>query len=82
MENSDDIKYDNISRYRSRERMWLQLELFLWVFIGFIISGRFWVDIFRYLGPKVSLGDIISERYLEVLIGLLVMVFPLIFQIV
>lgn len=84
MENSDNVKQVSIDERRPNrlgEKIWLQMEILLWIFIGFVISGRFWMDTFQYLGD-VSIAEILSKRYFDVLFGLLAVAFPIIFQLI
>lgn len=66
-----------------RPRQRRMSELLLWYTAAFIFSARFWLDL-RYLNPgigvsNVDLSDILQNRYLDLLVGVLVGFFPLLF---
>ena len=57
----------------------IKSEFFLWVIAACIISGRFLVSLSFYgLSPKALL-EVVNFYYFDILIGVTIMVFPLLF---
>jgi hypothetical protein len=59
------------------------LELSLWMLLAIVLSGRFWLDVFSYgVSGRASLSEIIGVRYLYIIMGMLAVVFPVLYQLI
>jgi len=57
------------------------LEIYFWIILGFMVSGRFWFDLIYYVGDVRSF-DIVERRYVDALFGLTVFIFPFLYNLI
>lgn len=55
-------------------------EFTLWMVVAVVVSARFWLDLLRY--GAVGIYEVIDTRYLDLLIGLVIVMFPSLFRLV
>lgn len=55
------------------------VELYLWVFLGTLISGRAIFEIATYAAPPIV---VVQERYFEFLVSMVVVVFPVLYRLI
>ncbi|MGK4361001.1 hypothetical protein ACSMFQ_16120 [Ectopseudomonas chengduensis] len=55
------------------------LELYLWIFIGILISGRAIFEIVTYVAPPIA---VVQERYFEFLVSIIVVIFPVLYRLI
>jgi len=70
----DEIAFQRHQNVRRR-----LVELYLWMFIGFLISGR---AIFEIVTRQAEPIDVIQVRYFEFLISIVVVIFPVLYRLI
>ena len=55
------------------------VELYLWIFLGILISGRAIFEIATYAAPPIA---VVQERYFEFLVSIVVIVFPVLYRLI
>jgi hypothetical protein len=55
------------------------VELYLWIFLGILISGRAIFEIATYAAPPIV---VVQERYFEFLVSIVVVIFPVLYRLI
>lgn len=55
------------------------VELYLWIFLGILISGRAIFEIATYTAPPIV---VVQERYFEFLVSIIVIIFPVLYRLI
>jgi hypothetical protein len=65
-----------VSMIKSSKRM---IEIYVWIFLGFLFSGRLWLLIITkgYFSPEY-----LPELYFDILLGIVAVLFPILFHLI
>jgi len=55
------------------------VELYLWIFLGILISGRAIFELATYAAPPIT---VVQERYFELLVSIVVVIFPVLYRLI
>ena len=68
-----------ISYQRSQNARRRLVEIYLWIIVGILISGRAIFEMATYAAPPVT---VVQERYFELLVSIIVVIFPVLYRLV
>lgn len=80
MENHSTTNIEHEISYQTSQNVKRRLvELYMWIFVGILISGRAFFEIATYSASPL---EVVRERYFEFLVSITVVIFPVLYRLI